>query len=167
MNLESGPGFQRKSFVNPALVSGGVIPGVAGLAGQVIPIRQDIGFDVNGAAISASPAGGEVVSLRPIHQAGRDLGVGICKGDDVRIEIAVQKLPGIFDLQFFSGLAQVRRMFMGHRVITDLVALQLDSPPIVDPGGLGYDKEKCGSQMTLIEFRNGYVQMHVAGIVKS
>ena len=83
-----------------------------------------------------------------------------------RIEIAVQKVLGILDLQFFSSLTQVRRMFMGHRVIPDLVALRLDSPPIVDPGGLGHDEEKCSSQMTLVEFRNSYVQMHDTGVIK-
>jgi hypothetical protein len=57
-------------------------------------------------------------------------------------------------------------MFMGHRVIADLVALRLDSPPIVDPRGLGHDEEECSAQMTLVEFRHGYVQMHRAGIIK-
>src|SRR6185295_13809690 len=63
MNLYRGPGLQRNVFVDPALVSGSVILGEGGLAGQVIPIRLDIGFNVDCAAISSSPTGGEVISL--------------------------------------------------------------------------------------------------------
>jgi hypothetical protein len=57
-------------------------------------------------------------------------------------------------------------MFVGHGVIADLVAVRLDPSPIVDPGGLGNDEEKCSAQVTLVEFRNGYVQMHGAGVIK-
>jgi hypothetical protein len=57
-------------------------------------------------------------------------------------------------------------MFVGHGVIADLVALRLGSSPIVDPGGLGHDEEKCSAQMTLVKFRNGYVQMHGPGVIK-
>jgi hypothetical protein len=57
-------------------------------------------------------------------------------------------------------------MFVGYGVVADLMALRLNSPPIVDPGGLGHDEEKGRVQMTLIEFRNGDVEMHGAGVIK-
>src|SRR6266851_1942823 len=104
MNLKSGPGIERNIFVDPALVRGGVILGVTRLAGKFVPVWLDVRLDVDLTAIPASTACGEVIPLHPVPQTGGNLGVGIGESDDVRLEIAVQKLLGVLNLQLFAGL---------------------------------------------------------------
>src|SRR5207247_8537547 len=97
---------------DPALAAAAGVLGANGLPRQVVPFRLQFRSDVEKIGIVSPPASGEVVFLHPEEQSGRNLHVWVSEGDDVRMKIAVQEVPSIFNLCCFTFFGQSRRVLM-------------------------------------------------------
>jgi hypothetical protein len=55
---------------------------------------------------------------------------------------------------------------MAHRVIANLVSLALHSSPIINSCEFGDGEKKRGSQMSLVQLRDRFVELHAVGIIE-
>src|SRR6185437_10619331 len=131
VHLERCPRPQRNCFINPALVDRGVVAGVAGLAGQAVPVRLSIRPDVQQISSAAPPTRGKVVTLDPERKTWGTLLVGIGEDEDIRLEVAVQESLRIFYLNLFVHLGKRCGVLMADGVIANFMSLSLCLPPIV------------------------------------
>src|SRR5207247_11455462 len=100
VQLKSSQGVQGDGFVDPAPVGAYVVFGENRLPRKVVPIRLNVGPDVEQLGIYRPTACREVILPNPEKQTRRNLHVRIGKGDDVRIEVYLNKLLCISYMHF-------------------------------------------------------------------
>src|SRR5437016_12705612 len=112
--------MQGDGFVDPAPVGANVVFGENRLPRKVVPIRLNVGPDVEQLGIYRPTACREVILPNPEKQARRNLQVRIGKGDDVGMEVAVKKVVVGVYLYFVGFIAQSGGGLIGYRVMTNV-----------------------------------------------